>query len=376
MRSVRLARQAIAEERREGDVAVAFAIDADIDRADGAETLGLLQRAFAGEPPDLVVVEGLTVVRPSLHAIVETLLAAGLPVWLSFRRCRHGLCGVYGQHWGGPEGDAFGRAARRFEELGVSALLLGASRPTTSPGRCPTCATSPTCRSASTPTAATSRATAGSSTPTPIKRVRAHGARLARGGRAADRRCCGVRAEDRCCAERAGRDAAGAPRRSEGGSPRARRRPRDAARAVGRCRAGARCTRWPSRTRRDEGVFVPSQGSFMIWRHLFGEQIGRAGAAWTSAAAAACRRSSWRSTAPSTWTRSTSHEAADATLLNAFRNGVADRVQRRRRRPLPVDARRALRRHRRLAVPGTGGPARSATRRVRSTTGAATRSTT
>ena len=48
----------------------------------------------------------------------NTLLDTGLPVWLSFRRCRHGVCGVYGEHWGGPEGDAFGRAARRFEEMG------------------------------------------------------------------------------------------------------------------------------------------------------------------------------------------------------------------------------------------------------------------
>ena len=54
LRSVRLARQAIAEEGREGEVAVAFSIDADIDRPDGAETVRLLRRAFAGEPPDLV----------------------------------------------------------------------------------------------------------------------------------------------------------------------------------------------------------------------------------------------------------------------------------------------------------------------------------
>jgi S-methylmethionine-dependent homocysteine/selenocysteine methylase len=39
------------------------------------------------------------------------------------------LCGVYGQHWGGPEGDAFGRAARRFEEMGVSALLVNCIPP-------------------------------------------------------------------------------------------------------------------------------------------------------------------------------------------------------------------------------------------------------
>ena len=50
-------------------------------------------------------------------------------MWLSFRRCRHGLCGVYGQHWGGPEGDAFGRAARRFEEMGVGALLINCIPP-------------------------------------------------------------------------------------------------------------------------------------------------------------------------------------------------------------------------------------------------------
>ena len=73
--------------------------------------------------------ETLRVVRPSLFATVEQLLAAGLPVWLSFRRCRHGLCGSYGQHWGGPEGDAFGRAARRFEQLGASALLVNGIPP-------------------------------------------------------------------------------------------------------------------------------------------------------------------------------------------------------------------------------------------------------
>ena len=60
---------------------------------------------------------------------VEAALETGLPVWLSFRRCRHGVCGVYGQHWGGPEGDLFGRTAKRFEELGVSALLINCLPP-------------------------------------------------------------------------------------------------------------------------------------------------------------------------------------------------------------------------------------------------------
>ena len=52
------------------------------------------------------------------------MLQTRIPVWLSFRRCRHGLCGVHGQHWGGPEGDYFGSVARRFEDMDIGALLI------------------------------------------------------------------------------------------------------------------------------------------------------------------------------------------------------------------------------------------------------------
>ncbi|MBX5443067.1 MAG: homocysteine S-methyltransferase family protein, partial [Solirubrobacteraceae bacterium] len=103
-RGVRLAREAA-----EGaDVAVAFSLNGDVDANEGHETIRLLTRAFADEPPDLLLVETLSLVRPSLYDTVGRLLDTGLPVWLSFRRCRHGVCGVYGEHWGGPEGDAFG----------------------------------------------------------------------------------------------------------------------------------------------------------------------------------------------------------------------------------------------------------------------------
>ena len=81
------------------------------------------------EPPDLILLETLSLVRSSTYATVEALLDTGLPVWLSFRRCRQGVCGVYGEHWGGPEGDAFGRAARRFEEMGVGALAINCIPP-------------------------------------------------------------------------------------------------------------------------------------------------------------------------------------------------------------------------------------------------------
>jgi S-methylmethionine-dependent homocysteine/selenocysteine methylase/SAM-dependent methyltransferase len=122
---IRLARQAIEEQGRAGECAVAFAISDEVDSPRREATIDLLRRVFEDEPPDLVLLETLTLIRdPETYETVKHLLETGLPVWLSFRRCRHGVCGVYGQHWGPPEGDLFGRAARRFEELGVGALLV------------------------------------------------------------------------------------------------------------------------------------------------------------------------------------------------------------------------------------------------------------
>ncbi|MGB0094927.1 MAG: homocysteine S-methyltransferase family protein [Solirubrobacteraceae bacterium] len=128
-RGVRLARAAAAEAGREHEVAVAFSINGDVDTPDGRETIRLLARALEEDPPDLILLETLSLVRGSTYATVEALLGTGLPVWLSFRRCRRGVCGVYGEHWGGPEGDAFGRAARRFEEMGVGAMAINCVPP-------------------------------------------------------------------------------------------------------------------------------------------------------------------------------------------------------------------------------------------------------
>jgi S-methylmethionine-dependent homocysteine/selenocysteine methylase/SAM-dependent methyltransferase len=128
-RGLRLARQAVEEGGRKGECAVAFSINGDVDLDGGETTIRLLSRLFAEEAPDLILLETLTVVRPSLFVAVQRLLDTGLPVWLSFRRCRHGLCSVYGQHWGGPEGDAFGRAAARLEQMGIGALLVNCIPP-------------------------------------------------------------------------------------------------------------------------------------------------------------------------------------------------------------------------------------------------------
>jgi S-methylmethionine-dependent homocysteine/selenocysteine methylase/SAM-dependent methyltransferase len=122
---VRVARQAVASSGRDDGCAVAFAISEEVNSDRRRETIELLARVFDEEPPDLILLETLTLIRePATFETVELLLETGLPVWLSFRRCRHGVCGVYGQHWGPPEGDLFGRAARRFEEMGVGALLI------------------------------------------------------------------------------------------------------------------------------------------------------------------------------------------------------------------------------------------------------------
>jgi S-methylmethionine-dependent homocysteine/selenocysteine methylase/SAM-dependent methyltransferase len=128
-RGLRLARQAVDEGGRDHDCAVAFSINGDVDSDEGESTIRLLARLFVHEPPDLILLETLTVVRPSLFATAQLLLDTGLPIWLSFRRCRHGLCSVYGQHWGGPEGDAFGRAAVRFEQMGIDALMINCIPP-------------------------------------------------------------------------------------------------------------------------------------------------------------------------------------------------------------------------------------------------------
>jgi len=129
-RGIALARQAVSEGGREDSCAVAFSVNGDIDVEERLGTLRLLVRALERDPPDLVLMETMSLVRDGLTLpAVEIVIESGLPVWLSFRRCRYGVCGVYGQHWGGPEGDLFGRAARRFEQLGVSALLINCLPP-------------------------------------------------------------------------------------------------------------------------------------------------------------------------------------------------------------------------------------------------------
>ena len=127
---IRLTRQAVEDAGRTGGCAVAFSVNGDVDSAERLSTLRLLLRTLEEDPPDLLLMETMSLIRNGLtYEAVELAVGSGIPVWLAFRRCRHGVCGVYGQHWGGPEGDLFGRAARRFEELGAGALLINCLPP-------------------------------------------------------------------------------------------------------------------------------------------------------------------------------------------------------------------------------------------------------
>ena len=116
---------AAAEDDNQKSAAVAFSIGGEIETEEHQATLNLLLKIFQDQPPDLVLFETLSLVEDNytLEAI-QKVLDFGLPVWVSFRRCRKGVCGIHGQLWGGPEGDRFGRLAQEMEKMGVGALLI------------------------------------------------------------------------------------------------------------------------------------------------------------------------------------------------------------------------------------------------------------
>ena len=326
---VGLARAAAAEAGRGDEVAVAFSINGDVDTPDGRETIRLLARTFEEDRPDLILMETLSLVRSSTYATVEALLETGLPVWLSFRRCRHGVCGVYGEHWGGPEGDAFGRAARRFEEMGVGALAINCVPPDHVTGMLSwlrdftdlPLGVYPNLGYLSAVGWRHETSIGGPEYAELALQWRRRGAdhrRLLRGWAGSPRR-------------RAGRDCGheARPRTSRG----ARRRPQPSLTVNGRSRA-----RWtdargrnmfpldlPDITR-EPGVFVPTQGSLLIWKYLYREGIGAhqrcvdIGCGTGLLTVQLARNGAAHVHAIDMTRRRSRH------LTNAFRNGVADDV--------------------------------------------------
>jgi homocysteine S-methyltransferase len=85
-RGIRLARLAIAAQRRVGEVAVAFSLDAGVDLPDGGLTMNRLARVLVAERPDLLFVEARSASQPTLQATFKSLDTTRLPLWLSLPR--------------------------------------------------------------------------------------------------------------------------------------------------------------------------------------------------------------------------------------------------------------------------------------------------
>jgi S-methylmethionine-dependent homocysteine/selenocysteine methylase/SAM-dependent methyltransferase len=333
-RGIRLARESVAEVGREGEAAVAFSLHGDVADEQGLERFELLARVFEEEPPDLVLLETMSLIQDVTFKGVEALVASGFPVWLSFRRCRQGLCGVFGQHWGGPEGDLFGRASRRFEEMGVRALLINCIPPDHVSGMLPwlrdftdlPLGVYPNLGYYTESGWTFDRRIGGPEYAELAAGWREEGAQLIGG-------CCGVRPQHIAAAktklagtrpgrrdgafERYGGDLAGSPVEAE-------RPPLDG---------------WRDRLDRplyplpmpellvEPGVFVPTQGSFLIWKHLFMNAIGREKRCLDVGCGSGLLTAQLALNGASEVHAIDIDERAVAnTLSNAFRNGVADRV--------------------------------------------------
>jgi S-methylmethionine-dependent homocysteine/selenocysteine methylase len=122
---VRLARAAIEEAGRGGEVAAAFCANSALldERAQGR--LELLSWAWQDSPPDLVILETLEAI-PDQVALetIEMVCETGLPVWVSFRRGPGGMSSVEGRVTPDPDPDAFGGTLAELEKLGVRAILV------------------------------------------------------------------------------------------------------------------------------------------------------------------------------------------------------------------------------------------------------------
>jgi S-methylmethionine-dependent homocysteine/selenocysteine methylase len=328
---VRLAHRAAEEGGRAGECAIAFSINGDVDTPDGQETIRLLARVFEDDPPDLILMETLSLVRSSTYATVERLLETGLPVWLSFRRCRHGVCGVYGEHWGGPEGDAFGRDARRFEEMGISALLVNCIPPDHVPGMVSwlrdftdlPLGLYPNLGYLSAGGWRSETAIGGAEYAELALGWRAEGAQIVGG-------CCGVGPGHVAAAREVLED-------SKAGNRREVELPSDVGESVEFATPVAEP--WTDAHGRalfpldfpdlkvDPGVFVPTQGSLLVWKYLFREGVGAhqrcldigCGSGLQSVQLA-------RNGAAHVHAIDIDEAAVSNTLTNAFRNGVADRI--------------------------------------------------
>jgi S-methylmethionine-dependent homocysteine/selenocysteine methylase len=333
---VEIGREAIEQAGKKDEVALAFSINGDIDGPARREFIELLPRTFEDHPPDLILLETITLIRDGLTiAAIEALVATGIPVWTSFRRCRHGVCGVFGQHWGGPEGDEFGRAARRLDELGVRGLLINCLPPDHVAGMLPwlrdftdlPLGVYPNLGYYTDDGWSFDKTVDGQQYGELAATWRQEGAQIIGG-------CCGTRPEHVAGARERVRDM---PRGSRAAGEAADGAANGALDSVRSAQPSPRP--WADeRGRRlfplempelvcEPGVFVPTHGSFLVWKYLFQNVIGEGKrcldiGCGTGMLAIELARNG----AEHVHAIDIDRRAVANTLSNAFRNGVADRI--------------------------------------------------
>jgi S-methylmethionine-dependent homocysteine/selenocysteine methylase/SAM-dependent methyltransferase len=333
-----LARQSIAEAGRTGEVAVAFSLNGDIASQEQLESLKLLARVLERDRPDLILLETMSLIRDGVTMpAVETALATGLPVWLSFRRCRRGACGIYGQHWGGPEGDSFGRAARRFEELGVGALLVNCLPTDHVPGMLPWLRDFTDLPLGVYPNLGHRSATGwrfdDSVSPEAFAELalawRGEGAQIVGG-------CCGTSPQHIAAARtRVAGTHPGRPRSGIEGAAIGTQdvptgpEPTTAPAAASWTDEGGRSLyplRFPDLVP-ERGVFQPTMGSLLVWSYLFSSGLGRDKSCIDVGCGSGVQAIQLAlNGATSVYAVDVEPRAIASTMANAYRNGVAERV--------------------------------------------------
>ena len=334
-RGVEVGREAIEQAGRKDEVALAFSINGDIDGPARREFIELLPRTFEDHPPDLILLETITLIRDQLTlGAIEALVATGIPVWTSFRRCRHGVCGVFGQHWGGPEGDEFGRAARRLDEIGVQALLINCLPPDHVPGMLPWLRDFTDLPLGVYPNLGyftddgwSFDKTVGAEQYGDLAAVwREEGAQMVGG-------CCGTRPEHISGAIARVRDmprgsrAAADPVVAANGAAIEPRLPRPALQPWSDDHGRRLYPLAVPELVCEPGVFVPTHGSFLVWKHLFKNGLGAGKrcvdiGCGTGLLAIELARNG----AEHVHAIDIDRRAVANTLSNAFRNGVSDRI--------------------------------------------------
>jgi hypothetical protein len=83
---IRLARLAIAAQKRAGKVAVAFSLDSAMDIPDDGVTIKRLVQTIRAESPDLLILEARSPKQARLEQTVRAFEAARLPLWLAMPR--------------------------------------------------------------------------------------------------------------------------------------------------------------------------------------------------------------------------------------------------------------------------------------------------